>query len=203
MAYTEFTPENVGQRLGVTVAAADLFPGLTPVPVPGWLVDWLARTRPLAWVSEKSRGEFVVVPVLVAARDLTGGRFDIFSGPNFVVDPARGLNGECDFILSPPDPLAVIRAPAFTIIEAKRHDVEGATGQCVAQMVAARVFNERNGLGDRPVYGCVTNADDWQFLRLTGTAVEVHHVRLYLGDLGRILAALVAAVDQALGGPPH
>ncbi|MBA4064694.1 MAG: hypothetical protein C0501_13465 [Isosphaera sp.] len=196
MAYTEFTPENVGPKLGVSVRSADLFPGLAPVAAPGWLSELLGKTRGLAWVSEKSRSEFVVAPILVAVRDLVGGRVTVLSGQRLDVDPARGLTGECDFILAPDNPLAILQAPLLTLVEAKRHDVETGVGQCIAQMVGAQAFNARAGLPDRPVYGCCTNAEAWQFLRLVGPAVEVHSARLYLADVGLILAGLVAAVTH-------
>jgi hypothetical protein len=49
------------------------------------------------------------------------------------------------------------------------------------------------------VWGCVTTGDDWQFLRLEADAATVglHPGRLYLGDLGRLLAAFGRAVGGA------
>jgi hypothetical protein len=199
VAYTEFTPENVGPKLGVSVGSADLFPGLTSAIVPGWLSDLLAKTQGLAWVSEKSRSEFIVAPLLIAVRDLTGGKVMILSGQRLDVDTGKGLTGECDFIIAPDNPLAVLQSPLLTLVEAKKHDVETGIGQCIAQMVAARTFNERAGLSDRPVYGCATNAEAWQFLRLLGSAVEVHSRRMYLDNLGGLLAALHRTVGYPAG----
>lgn len=202
MAFTDFTPESVQQKLGVTLQLAELFPGLTPVEIPRWLTEQLAKTRQLALFSEKSRSEFIVAPILLAARDLLGGLLVILSGQRLDVDAGKGLSGECDFILSTGLALPILQAPLLTLIEAKRHDVEGAIGQCVAQMVAAQMFNEKAGLCERPVYGCVTNAEAWQFLRLIGSLVDVNPDRFYLDNLGGILAALVTAVNQARGAVP-
>ena len=62
----------------------------------------------LALVSEKARSEFIVAPILLAVRDLSGGRVSILSGQRLNVDPARGLLGEVRFILGCSEPL---RAP--------------------------------------------------------------------------------------------
>jgi hypothetical protein len=60
----------------------------------------LARGTRLALLSEKSRSEFIVVPILLATRELTRDRFVIFSGRRLDVDEGQGLTGECDFILA-------------------------------------------------------------------------------------------------------
>jgi hypothetical protein len=197
MAYTEFTSEAVQQRLGVSLQLAELFPGVRSIPPPGWLTDQLAKTRQLALLSEKSRSEFIVAPILLAVRDLSGDQLVILSGQRLDVDAAKGLTGECDFILSTGLALPFLQAPLLMLIEAKRHDIESALGQCVAQMVGAQMFNERAGLADRAVYGCVTTGEAWQFLRLMGSIVSVHPDRLYLDNLGGILGAILSAVTQA------
>ena len=98
MAFTEFTLESALKSLGVSVREVNLVPPSRRNPA--WLPDWLARGTRLALISEKSRGEFIVVPILLAAKELSGGRRAIFSGQRLDVDPSRGLTGECDFILA-------------------------------------------------------------------------------------------------------
>jgi hypothetical protein len=56
--------------------------------------------------------------------------------------------------------------------------------------VAARLFNERAGEPERPVFGCVTSGDDWQFFRLSGSDVTLDPTRFYLDQVGTILAVL-------------
>lgn len=128
----------------------------------------------------------------------------IYSGQRLTGDPALGLDGECDFIIAAGAGLPVMAAPLVTVVEAKRQDMELGAGQCVAEMVALRLFNERAGDGARPVFGCVTTGETWQFLRLDGSVVTFDADRYYLTDVGLILAAVVAAVEQALAvtGPP-
>src|SRR5947209_18054673 len=156
MSYSEFSLELVEQSLGVALREADLFPDCQPAPVPDWLPGLLARGTRLALISEKARSEFIVVPILLAVRELTADRLAIYSGQRLDVDPARGLVGECDFILALGPAVPPLRAPIATVVEAKKNDVEAGLGQCIAQMVAARQFNEAAGRLGAPVYGCVT-----------------------------------------------
>ena len=194
MAYSDFTLEIAESLLGVRAAGGFLFPELVPVAVPGWLRDLLARGRELALVSEKARSEFIVGPILLACRELSGGALAIFSGQRFDVDTGRGLTGECDFLLTLSDPIPRPRVPIVAVVEAKKHDIDGALGQCIAEMVAARDFNERDGSGSFPIHGCITTGEDWQFLRLEGANVIVDRDRLYLDNVGSILGTFQAII---------
>jgi hypothetical protein len=201
VAYTDFTLESAEAELGVTARPGVLFPSLVSLPVPNWLQEILARGMRQALVSEKARSEFIVAPILLAVRELSGERIAIFSGQRLDVDPARRLLGECDFILALSDPLPRLRAPLLTIVEAKKNDIDGGLGQCVAQMVAAQLYNDRAGQPVPAIFGCVTTGEDWQFLRLAGTAVTIDQGRLYIDNVGGILAALQAAVQPAGAAP--
>ena len=190
MAYTDFTLDSVEAELGVSQRPGAIFPDLLDAPLPPWLVDQLARGMELALVSEKARSEFIVAPILLAVRELSGGRVSILSGQRLDVDPLRRLAGECDFLLSFAEPLPRLRPPLLAVVEAKRNDIEVGLGQCAAQMVAAQIFNERAGQPGRPVYGCVTTGEDWQFLRLDGQDLVIDPSRRYINRVGSVLAAV-------------
>jgi hypothetical protein len=196
MAFTDFTLETVETELGVAPRPGILFPTLPDASAPAWLTDGLARGMELALVSEKARSEFIVAPLLLGVRELSGGRISILSGQRLDVDAERRLLGECDFILALSEPLPRLRAPLVMIVEAKKNDIEAGLGQCIAQMVAARIFNERAGRVS-VVYGCVTTGEDWQFLRLDGQAVLIDTTRRYINDVGSILAAFLSIAGQA------
>jgi hypothetical protein len=201
MAYTDFTLESAEAELGVTARPGVLFPNLRVVPVPAWLTDMLHRGMRLALVSEKARSEFIVAPILLAVRELSGERVAILSGQRLDVDPARRLLGDCDFILALSDAVPRLRAPLLTLVEAKKNDIESGLGQCVAQMVAAQMYNDRAGRTGADVFGCVTTGEGWQFLKIAGTAVTIDQTRLYIDNVGGILAALLATVPPAGGVP--
>ena len=196
MAYSEFTLDSAVRSLGITVSEADLFPNLVPEVASSWLLDLLARGTRLALISEKSRSKFIVVPILLAAKELCGGRLAIFSGQRLDVDAARGLTGECDFILALGPSVPPLLAPIAAIVEAKKNDVEADLGQCIAQMVAARDFNTTDR-GKTTVYGCVTIGEAWQFLRLVGNTVQLDGRRIYLDNVATILGAISVVVREA------
>ena len=198
-SYTYFTIDSVASGLGLSISPVDLFPDLAALPVPAWLRYALDRGIDQFPVSEKARSEFLVAPILLACRELSEGPLSIQSGVRLDVDPARGLVGECDFILSATTPLPGLRVPLMTIVEAKKHDIEAAIWQCFAQMVGAGIFNERTGHPIGAVYGCVTNGDVWQFLRLAGNLAEIDRRRHYIDDVGSILAVFSSILRKHAG----
>ncbi len=59
------------------------------------------------------------------------------------MDKEKSLNDDCDFIMShSPEPL-LISAPIVVIVEAKNENIISGLGQCIAEMVATRIFNEQ------------------------------------------------------------
>lgn len=203
MPYNDFSLETISTALGVSVETAGLFPAMEPCPVPAWLREMLDRGQRQVLLSEKARSEFLVVPVLLACEELGAGPISIYSGHRLDVDPGRGLVGECDFLLASTVPVPALRAPLMVVVEAKKNDVEGGVWQCIAQMVGARVFNERAGRPPAPVYGCVTNGEAWQFLRLAGDRAEIDVRRYYIDNVGAILAVFrrILGRDEADPAP--
>lgn len=202
MSYADFSLESAEAAFGLTAQPGDLWPNLHSVPVPPWLGELLDRGRQAAaLVSEKARSEFLVVPILLAAKEFARGALSIYSGQRLDVDPERGLTGECDYILALTPPVPRLRAPLVTVLEAKKGDVEAGLGQCVAQMVGAHMFNERAGESARPTFGCITTGEVWQFLRLEAATVVIDRTRLFIDNVGGILAALQAIVDPGSRRP--
>ena len=91
---------------------------------------------PLALASNtgKSRSEMIIAPILIALRKYLNNQISLFSGIDFTVDSAQGLNGNCDFIISRSPELLIINAPVVTIVEAKKENINTGLGQCVAEM---------------------------------------------------------------------
>jgi hypothetical protein len=202
MPYTDFTLESVETKFSLNTRLGDLFPALEPVAVPVWLDEMLGRGKAVAaLVSEKARSEFLVAPILLACRELVAGELAIYSGQRLDVDQSQGLSGECDYILALTAPVPRLRAPLMIVLEAKRGDIELGLGQCVAQMVGARLFNERTEFGSNSIFGAVTTGEAWQFLHLSGSSVTLHPSRLFIDNLAAILGAfrraLLAPVSAA------
>ncbi len=190
MAYGDFTLETIVEQENLRVQDTAIFEMIEPIAPTEWLQETLSRSTTLGLFSgtEKARSEFIVVPILLEIERRNHELFTVFSGKNFEVDRDKGFNGECDFILSKGQPTRLINAPIFTLVEAKKQDIDIGLGQCVAQMVGAQIFNQRKQQPIESIYGCVTTGDRWQFLKLKQQELIINPDILFLAsDLPDIL----------------
>jgi hypothetical protein len=195
MAYETFSLEDVKQKLGLSVREAEgLFADVPPTAPSAWLEETLRKGLSLALANstEKARSEWIVAPILLEVRQLRQGEIALFSGSSFNVDDTRGLTGFCDWIIAHSPEQLVIEAPVVAIVEAKNEDFRRGVSQCIAEMYAARIFNERRGRPQPVTHGAVTTGDLWRFLRLRGDVAEVDLSQFHVHQLDRILGVLVA-----------
>jgi hypothetical protein len=200
MAYSDFTLREVIDRFGLTLLdVPDLF-GDAPEVEPGPLMRaLLPEFVPLALAinTEKARSELVIAPLLAALRAQLGHRFSVFSGIEFTVDQAQGLSGYCDFLLSRSPEQQFLRSPVAAIVEAKNENLKSGLGQCIAAMVGARMFNEREGRPPSAVYGAVTSGSVWRFSRLTETLVSLDQQEYHVRQLPKLVGILSRIVEGA------
>ena len=187
MSYTDFDIPRVEKELGLKVRSRELFWQIEFIEPSDWLIESLRRGSENALVSEKSRSEFLVAPVLLALKETSENRLQIFSGQTLNVDANLGLTGECDFILSKTEPTPVLREPIMAVVEAKKNDIELGLGQCTAQMFAAKIFNFRREKDFKEIFGCVTTGETWQFLKLEENLAIVDTNRFFISEVGKIL----------------
>jgi hypothetical protein len=193
MSYAEHTLITVNEQLGIQLVRGDLFVNVVEVEPSAWLRQTLTMAEHVPLGNEKTRSEFLVAPILLECQQLSGDRLTILSGERLDVDPQRGLVGVCDFILGLGPKLPIVQAPLAILLEAKRGIIEDGLGQCAAQMLGARIFNERKeGRKGAPVFGCVTSGELWQFLRLDADVLSIDTKLYHLPQLGRILAIFKA-----------
>ena len=103
MAYSNFTLRKVKQEFGLTIQEQGSFlPEIVPLPPSDYLAETLRRNLGMAIAvgTEKARSELLISPVLVEVREILNRTVSIFSGTDFTVDEAVGLNGICDFLIS-------------------------------------------------------------------------------------------------------
>jgi hypothetical protein len=143
-----------------------------------------------AIATEKARSEFLIAPILAEVRRQLNNQIALFSGSEFSVEPAQGLQGFCDYIISASREQLLITAPVMVIVEAKREDIIGGLGQCIAAMVAAQLFNQRTGNEISRIYGAVTTGTNWKFLTLAGKIVAIDRVEYYINQIDKILGIL-------------
>jgi hypothetical protein len=204
MAYSDFTLRDALDRLALTLCDhPDLF-GDVPEVEPGPLVRaLLPEFVPLALAinTKKARSELVIAPLLAGVRAQLGHRFSVFSGIDFTVDPTQGLAGTCDFILSRSPEQQLLRDPVAAIVEAKNENLKTGLGQCVAAMVGARLYNEREGRPGEIVFGAVTSGSLWRFLELRGSQVNLDEQEYHIRQLPKLVGILVHIVSEPATQP--
>ena len=202
MPFSDFTLPDLESKVGVRLGdVSDLHAAVAESPPRPALAALLGSYLPLATLigTEKAKSELIVAPVLLEVWELFHRRIGFFSGTEFNVDKARGLNGLCDFILSRSDLQVVLKAPVAVVVEAKDDSIAGGLGQCGAEMVAARIFNERAGNAIEVIHGCVTTGTLWRFMTLRGDDLTIDRTQYTLPErLAKVLGILVHAVGRPL-----
>lgn len=199
MAYGDFTLRDLQQRFGLILdEAADLFPSTPAVPVSDWLRETLQETLPLALAinTEKVRSELIIAPMLVELRKQTGRSISFFSGVEFNVDPAQGLNGVCDYLVSRSAEQLFVSTPVLIIFEAKNENIKGGFAQCIAAMIAAQQFNEREGNVIPVMHGVVTTGTNWRFLQLEHRSVRIDQREYYIDNVDKLLGILLSITEK-------
>jgi len=194
MAYSDFDLKKVRNAFGLRIdEQPDLFADVTPVQPGATLANTLAETAHLAMAinTEKARSELLITPVLLDIWRQAQSQISLFSGTEFTVDETRGLTGYCDYILSRSKAQLTVNAPVVMIVEAKNENIKGGLGQCVAEMIAAQIFNEREGNAIEVIYGAVTTGEIWKFLKLVGAVASIDLSDYYIvRDVSKILGIL-------------
>jgi hypothetical protein len=203
MAFSDFDLRRAVDTFGLQEERdTDLFgdvPALTPS---AFVRVWLDEFAPVALGvnSERARSEFIIAPVLAEARRRAVGPANVLPGITLDVDRARGLSGNCDYIISRSPEYYYLRAPLMAVVEAKREDLIGGLGQCAAAMVAINLFNEKEGETLPAVYGCVTSGSNWRFLRLAGTRLNIDRQEYYLHEVGKVIGIFVHLLGTGVRG---
>jgi hypothetical protein len=203
MAYSDFKLSELIKTFGLTLTeAVDLFADVEEVECSDNLAFNLKDSIPLAVAigTEKARSEMIIVPILLEMKRRLNHQISLFSGTDFNVDFEKGLNGICDFIISLSPEQLFISAPVITLVEAKNDNIKLGLGQCVAEMIAAQLFNEREGNEIKPIYGVVTTGELWKFLKLEGKLVSIDLSNYPVVNANKILGILMNTIYNQVGG---
>lgn len=198
MAYGEFTFQKLETDLHLTIEESDLYSTVQPVEIGRTFAEVLKENIPLALSinTEKARSELIIAPVLVELRKTLEHRVSLFSGIEFNVDPQKGLNGVCDFIISASPRQILVTAPIISIVEAKNENIKSGIPQCVAEMYAAQLFNKEKGTDMPYIYGAVTTGSSWKFMHLEDNKIVVDSMEYFIDNIGKIMGILIYMVNQ-------
>ena len=194
-SYSKFTYDDL-DKLNIKVVKQTLmFDGMQAVEPSNLLTETLKRHLRMPLASEKAKCEFIITPILSDITERNINEITYFSGYNFNVAKELGLKGRCDYLLTYVPNSPRIEAPVLAVVEAKNDNLDEGIAQCIAQMFALRMFNERKGKSTPVVYGAVTFGLEWQFLRLEDQLVHLDTNIFYIKELPQILGVLQWIVD--------
>jgi hypothetical protein len=197
MPYSSFTLEEVRDKFSLQISSEPFFSDLEPIAPSDYLKQALIRSKPFQTTgSEKARSEFIIAPILLELRYLKNNSVSIFSGEEFTVDRDLGLSGICDFLISRNGSELIIDAPVIALVEAKKGVLKDGWGQCVAEMVAAKKFNENRGKSIKNIYGIVTSGSLWHFFQMKQDIVFLDPNEYSLSPVDNLLAILSWMVSE-------
>ena len=206
MAYSDFTLEKVQKSFDLTISEdLDIFANIPDLEPSILLTEFLADYAQLAlkintekarWRPAPQATEMIIAPILLDFRKQVSSKISLFSGVDFNVDSERGLNGTCDYIISNSTEQLFVKSPVIILVEAKKENIVGGLGQCTSEMLAAQVFNEREGNKIPVILGAVTSGNIWRFLQLEEKQLRVDATEYYLKDVNKILGILANGVHS-------
>ena len=200
MSYSEFTFQKLESDLQLVIEESDLYSSIQSLEVSNILSEVLKESVPLGLSinTEKARSELIIAPVLVELRKILNHKISLFSGIEFNIDPKKGLNGVCDFIISASPKQILITAPAITIVEAKNENINSGIPQCAAEMYAAQLFNTQKKITLPCIYGVVTTGSSWKFMQLEDNKIIIDTIEYFIDNTEKILGILYYMASQSL-----
>jgi hypothetical protein len=204
MAYSDFDLKKVKSEFGLKIVEIkNLFSGIENIEISDFLAEILKQNVPLSLAigTEKASYELIIINIFLEIKKQL--KISFFSGIDFTVDKDKGLNGFCDFILSKSPEQLFLDTPIVVITEAKNEKIMGGLGQCIAEMIAAQIYNEKEGKILPCIYGAVTTGYAWKFLKLEETTVYIDIEDYYIKEPHKIISVLIAFPDLAKDNHPN
>ncbi|MFN6142218.1 MAG: hypothetical protein ACK48A_08155 [Pseudanabaena sp.] len=199
MPYSNFTIKKVQKDFGVEILERiDLFSSISPHEIGEHLKQTLLDNVSLAIAvnTENARSELIIAPVLIEIRKIFNKEISFFSGIELNIDKERDLTGFCDFIISQSPEQLFLNTPVITVVEAKNENIMSGLGQCAAEMIASRIFNEQEGTNLARIYGVVTSGNIWKFLKLEGNALYIDLDDYSIKEISKIIGILCSMIEQ-------
>ena len=196
MAYSNFTtPGQIITELGITPRYKKIFGEIKKIQPSNWLKTSLEYSSLARSNNEKTKSETIVQPILIELIKRNENQVTYYSGIEINIDKEKGLNGECDFIISKDTGSLDINTPILQIVEAKNHNMNIGIPQCIAQMYASKLLNEKKNEDTDCIYGCVTTGNEWQFMKLCDNELFVDTKKYYLNEVDKILGVFQTIID--------
>jgi len=198
MSYSEFSLDKAVKTFKLTTSEqVNLFAETAEIECSSILSQTLQYNVSLALAmnTEKARSELIIAPILLELRRQLQDKISLFSGTEFNIAPELGLNGICDFLISKSPEQLIIEAPVIALVEAKNDNIESGLAQCMAETIAAQLFNQQKGNEIKKVYGVVTTGSLWKFMQLEEQTISIDINEYFVGNPGKILGILKSFIE--------
>lgn len=197
MAYSSFTLAKLNKLYGIEQKDIYLFNevAIESKEPSQRLKDDIRDSKNLPMMTEKAKSEYIIAPI---TKELihNNPHISIFSGYFLTIENDAELNGAPDFIISAKSGIVEPQRPIFCLFESKNKEPSEGFAQCAAEMYAARLYNKENNQPCETIYGAVTNAFDWVFLKLEGNTVFIDKERYFLNDMPKLLGIFQYIINQ-------
>lgn len=197
MSYSDFDLKKIKSTFNIAIMEnEDLFSSIPEIESSDLLTQLLKQNVPLALAmgTEKACSELIIINIFLEIKRQLSVSF--FSGIEFTVDKELGLNGFCDFIISQSPEQLFLESPIVVIVEAKNERITSGLGQCIAEMIAAKRYNEKDGKVLPFIYGIVTTGHAWKFLKLADNSVYIDIADYYINNPNKILGILTRMIKS-------
>ncbi len=175
MAYTDFkTLAQVEKELKVNIKqASKLYVDIKPIELSSWFIETMDLSYDLAINinTEAARQSLIVDNVLIELKKKLP--ISLFIKKYFNVDASKGLTGNPDGLVCNHLDELEIKAPVIVLVEAKNNDINLGFPQCIAEMIAAALFNNKANIVRNTIYGVVTDGISWRFIKLNDNTVTI------------------------------
>ena len=197
----KFLQEKFGKRIVCDEPFCENVKHLQPTT---WLNETLEIALPLVQQigdAEQARSVFVISNIILELYKHPNLNFAIYTEQKL---KECGLSGSLDYILSQGAQTDRGEHGYKVVIEVKKagtgyRNFRRSYGQCMAQMIAMQCFNTKNESKVSNIYGVLTNAETWQFMKLTDNKFYVEPQRYQIDNkLQKILGILAAMIRDEL-----
>jgi hypothetical protein len=199
MPYSNFTIKKVQNDFQIKIIEnSGIFSNIPSHEISNLLQETLTENVPLATAinTEKARSELIIAPVLIEIRKLFNRQISLFSGIELNVDKEKDLTGFCDFLISQSSEQLFLKSPIIALVEAKNENIMGGLGQCAAEMIASKIYNEKEGIIVSKIYGVITSGNLWKFLRLEDNTLYIDLDDYVIKDITNIIGILYSMIEQ-------
>jgi hypothetical protein len=198
MAYSSFRNlKKVADRFSIQVVNKSLFneSDIKLIAPSEWVKTSMEMANIMGFFTEKERSERLVHPILAELVTINNAQITVYSGQELNVD--KELAGECDYLMAIGHKVIdFVSTPLFSVVEAKKQDIEHGTAQCTAQMIGAIRYNKLDNIELPYIYGATTDGQKWRFMKLENQVLTIHPTYYYLSDLSKLISVFAHLIDD-------